>query len=78
MIQVDREVGDAFIGSRRTAELGRIAMAQAVQRNRILAHRVAIVIIISHFYLERPGIVAGVVNLAVNGDLALRPHELNF
>jgi hypothetical protein len=66
MIQVDGEVGDAIIDSRRAAELGRTAMMQAIKRNYVLTDRTAVAIVIPHFYLERPGIVAGIVNLAVN------------
>ena len=78
MIQVNREVGDAIIDSRRTAEMGRIAMMQAIERNFVCADRMAVAIVVAHFDLERPGIGAGIVNLAVNRDLASRPHQLNL
>ena len=78
MIQVDGEVRDAIIDSRRAAELGRIAMMQAIERNFVRTDRTAVAIVVAHFYLERPGIVAGIVNLAVNRHLAPRPYELDL
>ncbi len=75
MIEINREIGDAVVGPRRTFEVRGGAMTEAVHRNDILADRMAVAVEIVDFDLERAGIVAGVANFAFDQHLVAGAHQ---
>ena len=78
MIEINREIGDAVVRPRRTFEVRGGAMTEAVNRNDILADRMAVAVEIVDFDLERAGIVAGVANFAFHQYLAAGAHQASI
>jgi len=78
VIEIDRKIGDAIVGPRRTLEVRGSPVTEAVHRNDILADRAAVAVEIMDFDLERARVVACVADLAFDQHLAAASHQASF
>ncbi len=75
VIEINREIGHAVVGPRRTFEARGGAMTKAVHRHYILADRASVALELVDFDLEWAGIVASIANFAIDQHLGAAAHQ---